>query len=227
MTSERGGAPRISVLGERALLLDAGAGEYSAVVQTRVWALAQHLEQDREAWSLEDIVLGMNNLMVVFHPRRSDCAESLQQHLLETWWALAPQELPGRVFEIAVDYDGTSGSDLHEMALHTGIAIEDVVQRHSQVAYRVACLGGMPGFAYLSGLDPSLQRSRRTVPRTRVEQGAVIIGGQQASIMPISAPTGWHILGYTDTRVFDAQAPVPCLLSAGDSVRFVVAGVRT
>lgn len=227
MTSEECGAPRISALGECALLLDAGAGAYSAAGQARVWALAQHLEQEREARLLEDIVPGMNNLMVVFRPCTPDCAESLQRYLLDTWQALSPQELPGSTFEIAVDYDGTPGGDLHEIAAQSGMAIDEVVQRHSQAAYRVACVGGMPGFAYLSGLDPALQRPRRAVPRTRVEQGAVIIGGQQASIMPISAPTGWHILGHTATRVFDAAAQAPCLLRAGDSVRFTVAGVRT
>ncbi|WP_208621997.1 5-oxoprolinase subunit PxpB [Bordetella genomosp. 12] len=219
-------ALRISALGECALLLDAGQGAYRASTQARIWALAQQLEQNPQVTPLEDIVPGMNNLMVVFRPATPDCADRLRQQLRAAWLTLAPRELAGTTHEVLVSYDATAGSDLDEIASDSGLDIEAIVRLHSQAVYRVACVGGMPGFAYLSGLDAALHRPRRAVPRTRVEQGAVIIGGQQASIMPISAPTGWHILGQTATRVFDAAAAQPCLMRAGDSIRFRVAEVR-
>lgn len=55
-------------------------------------------------------------------------------------------------------------------------------------------------------------------------EGSVIIGGAQAGIMPVTAPSGWHIIGHTDTALFDPAAADPVLLRPGDTVRFLVAG---
>ncbi|WP_217607483.1 carboxyltransferase domain-containing protein, partial [Chitinophaga sp. GbtcB8] len=79
---------------------------------------------------------------------------------------------------------------------------------------------------YLSGLDPRLAWARRSSPRLNVPEGAVIIGGMQAGIMPMTAPSGWHIIGHTDVRLFDAQADTPVLLRPGDKIRFEIAGME-
>ena len=81
----------------------------------------------------------------------------------------------------------------------------------------------MPGFVYLSGLDPSLARPRRASPRAHVPEGAVMIGGAQAGIMPCTAPSGWHILGMTDVKLFDAYRAEPAAFRPGDRIRFVAA----
>ena len=59
-----------------------------------------------------------------------------------------------------------------------------------------------------------------------VPEGSVIIGGAQAGIMPQTAPSGWHVLGRADIRLFDAAAGEPSLLRPGDVVRFVVGGIE-
>ena len=126
-----------------------------------------------------------------------------------------------------VVYGGAVGEDLVGWAEHCGLAIEEAVRRHAAGVYSVAAIGAMPGFPYLSGLDPALARPRRSTPRSVVPVGAVIIGGAQAGVMPQTAPSGWHILGTTDVRLFDPAAEPPSLLQPGDTVRFVIAGIKS
>ncbi len=127
----------------------------------------------------------------------------------------------GREHEIPVVYDG---SDLPGVAAATGLSAEEVVARHSGRTYSVDLIGFVPGFAYLSELDPSLHLSRRAQPRPRVPAGSVAIAGPQTAVYPLDTPGGWHILGHTQTLMFDPDNTPPALLQAGDSVRFVRVG---
>lgn len=130
---------------------------------------------------------------------------------------------PPHRHRIGVHYDGP---DLAAVAAAAGLSVEAVVALHSGAQYRVAFLGFAPGFAYLAGLPPALQLPRRTVPRVRVPQGAVAVADAWSAIYPTSSPGGWHLLGSTTVRLFDAEAATdgPSLLQPGDEVRFVPVG---
>jgi KipI family sensor histidine kinase inhibitor len=81
-------------------------------------------------------------------------------------------------------------------------------------------IGFLPGFAYLGGLDPAIATSRRETPRLKTPPGTISIGGVQALVATIEAPSGWHLLGRTPVRNFmPARDPV-FLLEAGDRVAF-------
>ena len=95
------------------------------------------------------------------------------------------------------------------------------MERHGAPLYSVAAVGAMPGFVYLSGLDPALAAPRLSAPRQAVPKGSVIIGGTQAGIMPVTAPSGWHILGRTPLDLFDPSRARPALFRPGDRIRFV------
>ena len=126
-----------------------------------------------------------------------------------------------RLVEIPVVYDG---DDLADVAALAGLTPDDVVGRHAARRYRVAFGGFMPGFAYLTGLDPALVVPRLATPRTRVPAGAVAIAGEYAAVYPAATPGGWRLLGRTDAVMFDpAHDERPALLVPGDEVRFVVA----
>jgi 5-oxoprolinase (ATP-hydrolysing) subunit B len=126
----------------------------------------------------------------------------------------------GRLWRVPVCYGGRFGIDLDEVAARHGLAPEDVIARHSAARYRVYMIGFAPGFAYLGGLDEGLHTPRRTDPRERTPSGSVSIGGMQAAISSVEAPSGWHLLGRTPARTFDLSRAEPFLLSVGDSVRF-------
>ncbi len=215
-------APRISLAGSGALLLDAAQGAFSDAVQHRVWAVANAalgLEAVREA------VPGMNNLLVLFDPLAATAAD-IGARLGSLWAKADAAEVAGRRHTIPVAYGGADGEDLAAWAAHCGMTVEEAVRRHTDATYTVAAVGAMPGFPYLSGLDPRLAWARRGTPRFKVAEGAVIIGGAQAGIMPITAPSGWHIIGHTDVKLFDPGSETPVLLRPGDTIRFDIASLQ-
>lgn len=214
--------PRISLAGSGALLLDGARGAFDSAIQQRVWAVADAalaLEGARET------VPGMNNLLVLFDPLVADAAV-MGERLKALWAETEVAEVTGAQHTIPVVYGGARGEDLAGWATHCGLSVDETVKRHTAGTYTVAAIGAMPGFPYLSGLAPELAWARRSTPRLKVAEGAVIIGGAQAGIMPMTAPSGWHIIGHTDVKLFDAVAEPPVLLKPGDTIRFEIAEIE-
>lgn len=218
----RAPAVRISLSGSSALLVDGAGGPFEDAVQQRIWQMARHLAG---AKGVVETALGMNNLLVLFDPF-AVTAEQLTAAIRDLWDRVEPQPIDGKMHEIPVVYGGPRGEDLNAWAEHCGMSVEKVVRLHAAGTYTVAAIGGMAGFPYLSGLDPRLAWPRRAVPKARVEEGSVIVGGTQAAVMPLTAPSGWHILGHAEIKLFDPTSPRPSLMQAGDTVRFVVAGIE-
>ncbi|WP_087509518.1 urea amidolyase family protein [Cellulomonas iranensis] len=134
-----------------------------------------------------------------------------------------PGRAPARTVEVPTVYDG---ADLDDVARTLGLTVDDVVARHlagGPGGYRVAFGGFMPGFAYVTGLDPVLHVPRLARPRTRVPAGSVAVAGDLTAVYPAPTPGGWRLLGRTDLALFDASrgAADAALLRAGDRVRFV------
>jgi KipI family sensor histidine kinase inhibitor len=80
--------------------------------------------------------------------------------------------------------------------------------------------GFLPGFAYLGGLDPSIATPRRESPRAKTPAGTISIGGIQALVASIEAPSGWHLLGRTPVRNFMLGRDPVFILEPGDRVVF-------
>jgi 5-oxoprolinase (ATP-hydrolysing) subunit B len=81
-------------------------------------------------------------------------------------------------------------------------------------------LGFLPGFAYLAGLDPRLATPRRLDPRTVTPAGTISIGGVQAGVQCLEAPSGWHLLGRTPVRTYHPRRDPVFLVEPGDAVTF-------
>lgn len=209
--------PIISYAGCGALLIDSAEGEFNPVLQRHIWAVARDLEQDID---VKGVVTGVNNILVMFDPLVSS-ASSMERHLRQRWMNPKQGTLPSSCVEIPVVYGGAAGEDLTMLAQAAGLSIADWVTLHSEAVYEVACIGSMPGFAYLTGLPAMLAHPRRSTPRNRLEKGSVIIGASQAGVMPCTAPSGWHVVGRTDVEMFNVLLTQPCLLEPGDTVRFV------
>lgn len=129
-----------------------------------------------------------------------------------------------RRWSIPVCYDPAvvpAGShDLDQVASQTGLTRDEIIGRHAGTAYHVYMLGFMPGFPYMGDLDPALRLPRRSAPRTAVPAGSVAIAAAITAIYPAESPGGWHILGRTSARLFDAASDEPALLQPGDEVVF-------
>ncbi len=130
----------------------------------------------------------------------------------------ASVERDRRTVEIPVVYDG---DDLDDVARATGLAVDEVVARHTSSTFHVEFCGFAPGFAYLAGLDEVLWLPRRSTPRTRIRAGSVAIASAYSAVYPGVSPGGWHLLGSTSTRVWDADRVAPALLEPGTEVKFV------
>ncbi|WP_339092778.1 5-oxoprolinase/urea amidolyase family protein [Variovorax paradoxus] len=168
---------------------------------------------------VEEIVPAARTLLVAFRPAAIAADELVRRIGLRS--LDARETRIDRRIEIPVRYDG---EDLAEVAGLLGIAPEEVVRRHTGSDYTVAFTGFAPGFAYLSGGDPSLNVPRRKVPRTRIPAGAVGLAGSFSGVYPQASPGGWQIIGITDTPMWDlSRVPpaLPALLQPGDTVRFV------
>ena len=209
--------------GAAAILIDAAGAVFSDEVQSRLWAVAAHM---KALEGIAETVPGMNNLMIVFDPLMV-APDHVERLLLGAWRTVVPDAVAGRDVDIPVIYGGETGEDLATLAEHAGLSVEEVVRRHSQAVYSVAAVGAMPGFVYLSGLDPQLAAPRRAVPRMKVEIGSVIIGGAQAGIMPCTAPSGWHIIGRTQVALFDPLRDPPAACKPGDRIRFRAVEVKS
>ena len=123
-------------------------------------------------------------------------------------------------WSVPVLYEAPFVDDLSDVARQLGISSEAVIELHTVAAYRVYMLGFAPGWPYLGGLPEALHTSRKETPRPQVPVGAIVIGGVQAGIVPITTPSGWHIIGQTPLRPFEMDGKKPFLFGAGDIVRF-------
>jgi KipI family sensor histidine kinase inhibitor len=225
----------IERLGDAALLLRFGDG-IDAAVNRRVHAWAAALSTQSPDW-LTELTPAYASLALHVDVARIDRTGSFEGDPLDAAIASVAarlrQPLPGaagdhaRTLAIPVRYGGDQGPDLAALAAHAGIAIEDVVARHTAADYTVAMLGFAPGFPYLFGLDATLAMPRLSSPRTHVAAGSVGIGGAQTGIYPQAGPGGWRLIGRTPLRLFDPQRNPPSLLQAGDRVRFVAIDADT
>lgn len=125
------------------------------------------------------------------------------------------------LIEIPVCFDASCGPDLANVASTHSLEPDELISRFCSAEYSVRMIGFSPGFPYLSGLPTELATPRRSTPRIKVPQGSVAIGGSQAGIYSQETPGGWNIIGRTPRRLFCAESARPCLLTAGDQVRFV------
>ena len=123
-------------------------------------------------------------------------------------------------WSVPVLYEPPFADDLPDVARQLGLSAEAIIGLHTGAAYRVYMLGFAPGWPYLGGLPEALHTSRKETPRAQVPIGAIVIGGVQAGIVPITTQSGWHIIGQTPLRPFEPDGKKPFLFGAGDSVRF-------
>jgi len=208
---------RAHPLGDSAVTITFGT-ERSAELLERIHATAQSLEAARIP-HVDDVVPAYLALTAFYDSLHASYAEMAAQLLdaCERAARRTGQASSPRAHLIQVRYDGL---DLDAVATATGLSIREVIDRHSAREYTVDLLGFVPGFAYLSELDPALHLPRRPEPRPRVPAGSVAIAGAQTAVYPLDTPGGWHLIGRTETVMFDPAREPAALLRAGDAVRF-------
>jgi inhibitor of KinA len=215
--------PRLFPLGDRALVVEFGDA-IDPALSTRIAALARRLRADPPP-GVHDVVPTYATLALHYDPVALGCDDPYEilAEQVDAWLKAqaVDAQAAGRTLEIPVCYGGEFGADMAELAGRHGLAEQEVARLHCAPEYHVHMLGFVPGFAYLGGLDPKLATPRRDSPRARVPAGSVAIGGGQTGVFPLETPGGWHLIGRTPLRLFTPDTEPPCLLNAGDKVRFV------
>ncbi|BAM89834.1 carboxylase [Bradyrhizobium oligotrophicum S58] len=217
-------SPRILPSGDSAVTV-----EFSRTIDEtanrRVLAL-DHALAAAALGGITETVPTYRSLLVHYDPSVIDHDALVMRLLALSAGTLAPDGEVRR-WRVPVCYGGEHGIDLEDVAKALALTPDEVVARHIAATYRVAMIGFTPGWSYLSGLDPSLQMSRRQNPRLLTPSGIVAIGGIQTGIQCLAGPCGWHLLGRTAMRTFQLHRAPTFLLEPGDEVSFTAVDVKT
>ena len=210
---------QLTVAGENALMLyfdQRIAPGISALVQQACTLIRAELADD-----LIDVLPSYASVLVIFNPLSTDHFRVQAQLHLCLANLHTGDSHSGKVVELPVYYSEESGPDLALIAKTKKISIDEVIQRHQAISYRVYAIGFAPGFAYLGEVDPLLQMPRLATPRAKVPRGAVAIADRQTAVYPAQSPGGWNLIGLCPTRMFNPLQTPAMPVSVGDEVRFI------
>ena len=205
-------------VGDAAALAVVGDAIDASVV-SRVWSLHGEITKAL-GQSVLDVVPAYGSVLVRFNPSDVQLAAVMAaiRGAMET--ALPEARPAPRTIEVGVCFDPQYGLDIEEVAARTGLTTDSVVEEFCKPSYRVAFLGFMAGFPYLTGLSDKLALPRLASPRVRVPAGSVAFASGQCGIYPRTSPGGWRIVGKTNAVIFDPGRAEPAMFKPGDAVRF-------
>ncbi|MBN2568739.1 MAG: 5-oxoprolinase subunit PxpB [Deltaproteobacteria bacterium] len=210
--------PRLSVVGDRGLLVEYG-DTIDPIINKKVISMAMGLEQDTPPGVIE-IIPSYRCLLIVYDPSVTN-ASALQESLSSLEKLLTEIEIPPpQRVEIPVCYGGEFGPDIKFVAKHNGLTVDNVIRLHSETEYQIFMIGFSPGFPYLGVLPKELHTPRQKTPRTQVLAGSVGIANEQTGIYPVTSPGGWQLIGRTPLKLFDLERSNPFLYKAGDRIKF-------
>jgi KipI family sensor histidine kinase inhibitor len=124
---------------------------------------------------------------------------------------------PAARHTIPVTFDGP---DMDEVAASLKLSRATFVAQHCEAPLRVLTTGFAPGFVYCGFHEEGFDVPRRTAVRATVPAGTVLFAARQTAITSTAIPTGWHVIGHTEFRNFDAASTPPTLLREGDEIVF-------
>lgn len=212
---------RIETASENSLIVyfgDTTSPETSARVQQASAKLKTALGD-----KLIDLVASYASLLVIFDPLRCDQLEirgTIKQTLSSDTKEATATDSQSKLVELPVYYSEESGPELKLISEHSGLSIEEVIEIHQSMTYRVYAIGFAPGFAFLGEVDERIAMARLTTPRLKVPRGAVGIADRQTAVYPDVSPGGWNLIGLCPTRMFNPDADPTMPVSVGDEVRF-------
>lgn len=219
--------PRLLPLGDGAVTLQFG-DTVDAATHARVLGFVHALEQALAAPAGPGALGGVREWLpsfaavtVIADDAHEAAAAARDAALLALARQAAPRPVAGRHWRLPVCFDAEFAPDLPALAAARGLAEAQVQALFTATRFRVYLLGFLPGFAYLGDLPEALAWPRRATPRREVPERSVAVAGRMAAVYPWASPGGWHLIGRTPVRLFEADAPEPALLRAGDTLSWL------
>ncbi|MGO4717365.1 5-oxoprolinase subunit PxpB [Bradyrhizobium sp. 2TAF24] len=188
-------------------------------VNERVLALGDAVHRARLA-GVTDVVPTFRSLMIHYDalvtsgPAIEDAVTNLAQA------GNPARQIKRRLWFIPACYEPSHAPDIEDIARTLHLTAREVAELHATCHYHVYMIGFVPGFPYMGDVAAALQLPRRADPRTRVPPGSVAIATNLTAIYPYESPGGWHLIGTTPIRFFDAATERGSVLQAGDAVAF-------
>lgn len=213
--------PRILAAGDSAIVIELGS-EIDPAINSQVFVLAK-LIQAAEMPAVVELVPTYRSLLVSYDPlvsKHDDLVDQLAV-IIDRLEAAVESASGVRIIELPVVYGGEDGPDLDSVADNAGLTMQQVIDIHAGVDYRVYMIGFAPGFPYLGGLDERIATPRLKTPRISVPAGSVGIAESQTGVYPNASPGGWQLIGRTAAKLFDVANDAPSLITPGSKVRFV------
>lgn len=211
--------PVLAPLGDRAILVRFGE-RLSDEANRRAVALAHELNNTPPPGALE-IVPNLVSVLVRYDPLVMGFdAMAAELRMLFSSAQLHQDVETGKQHTVETHYGAEHGPDLEEVATQLGMGVEQFVAHHASASLRVLATGFAPGFVYCGMHEGLPAVSRRREVRPRVPAGSILFAAGQTAITATEIPTGWHVIGRTEFRNFDAAADPATHLEAGDKVVF-------
>lgn len=214
--------PRLLPLGDGAVIVQFG-DEIGTATHGLVLGFVQALAAARAAGRLQGVrewVPAFTTVTVVCDDADEAAAAARDAELLSLAMQVQPAQASGQRWTLPACFDLDLAPDLAALAAARGLSVAGVVDRVVATPLRVYMLGFMPGFPYMGDLPPELDTPRLSSPRSRVPERSISVAGRMCAIYPWASPGGWHLIGRTTARLFDAAAERPALLQAGDTVHW-------
>lgn len=168
---------------------------------------------------ISEVVPALVNLLIVFDPIRTD--HKAIQTAVEKLFPLDHLDAQsGTNHTVKVCYEEGLSPDLDQVSNACGMSREAVINAHLANTLRVSMYGFAPGFAYLTGIDETIQVPRKTAPVRDIPKGSVMIAGPQCLVTTVKMPTGWSIIGRSDADIMTEDPKRPFLYEVGDTVTF-------
>jgi inhibitor of KinA len=210
-------AVRILPAGDSAWLIELPE-RIDVAVNTRAIQIARAVEA--AGLPVTDVVVGYRSVMVYVDSHQADAGVETRLHEIAAA-RFADEGATGALMSVPVCYDGPYGPDLADVAAFGKCTIEEVIDLHLRLEYRVFVVGFVPGFAYMAPVDPRIAAPRRASPRLKVPVGSVAVAAGQTGVYPAETPGGWNLIGRCPVKPYDADRSEPFLFHPGDRVRFV------
>lgn len=211
---------RLLALGDGAVTLQFGSAT-SAAANSRALGFCRALAQAVQRGELTSVVEWAPAFAsVTVHADDIDesAAAARDARLLALAEGAAPLQASGRRWRLPACFDRRHAPDLEALAQSRGLGPQQVIDLLAGTVFRVYMLGFLPGFPYLGDLPEAIAVPRLATPRREVPERSIAVAGRMCAVYPWVSPGGWHLVGRTPVRLFDAAAGEPALLAPGDEV---------
>lgn len=202
-------------LGDRALIVRYGT-ELDAAANRSAIGLACRLEV-APLVGIQEVAPNLVSVLVRYDPSQTSYTRLATEIALLANSPIAAPDLE-RHHIISIRYGGPDGPDLEAVAGQLAMTSQDFIAAHQSVPLSVLAIGFAPGFIYCGMHAPELHIPRRPSVRAQVPAGSVLFAAGQTAIAATPIPTGWSVIGRTETLNFDPASDAPTFIRAGDRV---------